>query len=278
MRSNYWSIGAFADWLRGTPKISYGTSAQWKEWKKTARGRHPIRYWLAEEALDQLQNFVNYIPDRLNDVRYYINNRWVSRSHSLTAHPRDIKPGDWSDVGHRFLPCLFNELVDFVEVETAWHHCAWDEEARAKYAPPWWRQRWLRLRTWRCPEAGVAHLEWAAALTMGASFSYLPSHKDYSKPTAQAMAAQEILDLYYWWTEEYPNRPDPYDASGWSEYCNKKRSDDPDDIFGIVGDSKESRAESRRALKKLQQLEAQYKKEEEAMMIRLIKIRESLWT
>jgi hypothetical protein len=33
-------------------------------------------------------------------------------------------------VGNRFLPCLFNELVDFVEIEQAWHHCVWSDEAK----------------------------------------------------------------------------------------------------------------------------------------------------
>jgi hypothetical protein len=78
--------------------------------------RHNFRYWLAEEGLDYLQKFVMFIPDNLYAIKYYINNRWVTRSHSLTAHPRDIKPGTWHDVGNRFLPCLFNELQDFVEV------------------------------------------------------------------------------------------------------------------------------------------------------------------
>ena len=132
MRSHYWTIGKFADWLRGTPKLKCGTSEQWDDWYATAAKAHPIRYWIAEEGLDYLQKVVYYIPDRLNDVRYYVNNRWVSRSHSLTAHPRDIKPGQWQDVGNRFLPCLFNELQDFVEIEQAWHHCVWSDDAKTK--------------------------------------------------------------------------------------------------------------------------------------------------
>ena len=112
---DYWSCGKFADWLRGTPKIKCGTSEEWDAWYKQAAQNHPIRYWIAEEGLDKLQSLWCWIPERFNDARYYINNRFVSRTNSLTAHPRDIKPGQWQDVGNRFLPCLFNELVDFVE-------------------------------------------------------------------------------------------------------------------------------------------------------------------
>ena len=134
MRSHYWTIGPFADWLRGTPKLKCGTSEEWNNWEDTAKAAHPVRWWIAEEGLDILQRVVYYIPDKLNDIRYYINNRWVSHSHRLSAHPRDIKPGQWQDVGNRFLPCLFNELVDFVEIEQAWHHCVWDDAARKKHS------------------------------------------------------------------------------------------------------------------------------------------------
>jgi hypothetical protein len=193
MRSNYWTIGKFADWIRGTPKLSIGSSKEWDEWYKTAGAAHPIRYWIAEEGLDYLQKIVYYIPDKLNDLRYYINNRWVSCSHSLTAHPRDIKPGQWQDVGYRFLPCLFNELVDFVEIETAWHHCVWSDEERKKFNVPWYRGGWLRLRTWRCPEAGLAHLNWASTLT---NEDFLDDdEKSEAVSTYQANAAKEIIEL-----------------------------------------------------------------------------------
>ena len=119
MPNHYWTCSKFADWVRGTPKGEAKTSEGWDNWHKLA-GQSKIRYWLAEEGLDYLQKVVFYVPDTLYSIKYYINNRWVTKTHALTAHPRDIKPGRWCDVGNRFLPCLFNELVDFVEVELAW--------------------------------------------------------------------------------------------------------------------------------------------------------------
>jgi hypothetical protein len=275
MRSNYWSIGPFADWLRGTPKLKCGTSDEWHEWEIKARAAHPVRWWLAEEALDYAQNLVNWIPDRLNDVRYYINNRWVSRSHSLTAHPRDIKPGSWSDVGNRFLPCLFNELVDFVEIEQAWHHCMWSDDAKTKFQVPWYRSGWLRWRTWRCPEAGLEYLRWAATLT-NAEFLE-EDEKHLAEPTYQAKAAKEIIELYTWWTTTYRNRPDPYDVSGWTAYCEAKRDLNDGRLFGSK-ETAELKEQGNIALDKSREIEQAYNAEDEAMMIRLIKIRESLWT
>ena len=277
MRSHYWTIGKFADWLRGTPKLKCGTSEEWDAWYAQAAKAHPVRYWIAEEGLDHAQKFFCGPMDLLNDIRYYINNRWVSHSHRLTAHPRDIKPGQWQDVGNRFLPCLFNELVDFVEIEQAWHHCMWSDEAKTKFDVPWYRSGWLRWRTWRCPEAGMEYLRWAETLTNEEFLEEGEKHK--AEPTYQAKAAKEIIELYTWWTTTYRNRPDPYEASGWSEYCELSRASNGGSLsWSSSKDTPEMRKMSDKAHKALRKIEAAYEKEDEQMMIRLIKIRGSLWT
>jgi len=276
MRSHYWTISKFADWLRGTPKLKMGTSEEWHDWEDKAKAAHPIRWWIAEEGLDHLQKFVYYIPDRLNDVRYYINNRFISKSHALTADPRDIRPGRWCDVGNRFLPCLFKELVDFVEIEQAWHYCMWNDEEQKKYNVPWWRSGWLRWRTWRCPEAGLAYLNWASTLT---NEEFLDDDKkSEAEPTYQANAAKEIIELYTWWTTTYRNRPDPYEASGWTAACEASRIANGGRLSFSAEKDPVIKKASDKAHKLLQKIEAAYEKEDEAMMIRLIKIRQSLWT
>jgi len=276
--SRYWSCTPFADWLRGTAKLGAGTSEEWDEWTTRAQMKHNFRYWLAEEALGHIQDFVTWPVRSLYSVKYYINNRWVSRTHSLTAHPQDIKPGQWQDVGNRFLPCLFNELVDFVEIETAWSHIAWgDKEARAKYDPPFYASGWWRWRVWRSPQAGLDHLDWAMTLT---NEEWLEEgKKGEAVPTGQALAAKEIKELYTWWTVTYRARPDPYDASGWTEYCEASRIANGGKLSWLGGDkTPEMKKMCDKAHKLLQKIEKAYEKEDEAMMIRLIKIRESLWT
>ena len=276
--SYYWSCSPFADWLRGTKKLSAGTSEEWDDWTTTAQMKHNFRYWLAEEALSHIQDFVTWPERKLNDVRYYINNRWVSRSHSLTAHSRDIKPGQWQDVGNRFLPCMFNELVDFVEIEQAWHHCMWSDEAKTKFETPWWRKGWLRWRTWRCPEAGLEYLKWASELVVDKNMGAEPGEKGYGEPTYQAKSAKEIIELYTWWTVTYRNRPDPYEASGWTAACEAQRAANGGKLSFSTPKDPVLKKQSDKAHKLLQKIEADYEKEDEAMMIRLIKIRNSLWT
>lgn len=276
MRNHYWTCSRFADWLRGTPKPGAETSRGWREWERAARAKHPVRYWLADKGLDYLQTIVFYIPDKLYDIKYYINNRFVTRTHALTAHPRDIKPGTWCDVGNRFLPCLFNELVDFVEVELAWWQVAWNEEARKQFRTPWWGTGWFRWRTWRSREAGLANLEWQRNLRWQED-ECLPGSPNVGELTHQARAAQEILDLYIWWTDERPKRVDPHDASGWSDYC-KNRWDKNNSIFDDLDDNSPDKIDTGPMLDQMHDMEAKYEQEDEEMMIRLIRIRQSLWT
>lgn len=276
--SNYWSSSKFADLIRGTNKLSVGTSEEWDNWTTHAQMKHNFRYWLAEEGLGHLQDFVTWPTRTIYSAKYYINNRWVTRTHSLTAHARDIKPGQWQDVGNRFLPCLFNELVDFIEIESAWMHIAWgSKEDRAKYSAPFWSTGWFRWRTWRCPQAGLDHLDWAMTLTNKDWCE--PDHPDYDKPTQQAAKAKELKELYIWWTETYRTRPDPHDASGWTAHCDAMRVKYPGSMFSSLNSKdKADRKASDKAHKLLTKIEAAYEKEDTDMMIRLIKVRHSLWT
>jgi hypothetical protein len=275
MRNHYWTIGPFADWLRGTQSPEAETFEGWAKWTKLAKTAHPVRYWLADEGLRYLQDFFYYIPDKLYDIKYYINNRWVTHTHALRAHPRDILPGSWMDVGNRFLPCLFNELVDYVEVELAWWHIACDKEAKARYKSPWYSTGWWRWRTWRSKEAGLDNLAWQMTCD---NRDYTPEDDPrYGELTHQAHAAAEILALYTWWTEERPKRVDPMEASGWSDYCEQRR-EKGGSLFADLESESGEKIDTGPMHDMINELEAKYEQEDTDMMIRLIKVRHSLWT
>jgi len=147
---------------------------------------------------------------------------------------------------------------------------------KTKYNVPWYRK--IGWRTWRCPEAGLEYLRWAATLTNEEFLEEGEKHK--VEPTYQAKAAKEIIELYTWWTVTYRNRPDPYDVSGWTDYCENCRKENGGSLWGSLRADKNPKLRKigDKALKALRKIEIDYAKEEEAMMIRLIKIRESLWT
>lgn len=282
-RSNYWSGGVFASWMlrtfaKGTaPKPEATTLKEWREWKKSTKHTSPFIYWFVEEFLDNLQNFINYPYDRLCDARYYIYNRFIDKKHYLRT---GLKAGQWYDMDIRLLQGMFTELVDFVEIEKAWHFVIWDREAQGKFHTPWWRKGayLFRWKPWRCPEAGIEHLKWE--ITLKNDYEWLPESErqqqsDYGTPTPQALDAKEVFELYTWWKNTRPSRPDAYDVSGWSDYYEKRHKD-----FELLFEDKseEEKAESRAILDKIAVIEKAYAEEDEAMMIRLIKIRHSLWT
>lgn len=264
-RSQYWSCSKFANWLRGTAKPNAATGKEWRLWHQQAKATHKFRYWLAEEGLDAIQNFINWPLDQLYAIKYYINNRWVTVTHHLVADRDQIRPGNWCDFGNRMLPCLFGSFVDYVECELAWANFRWDEEARKKHCIPWWANGWWRIRTYRNPEAAMDYLQWAKSLV-----------DDDGKPTLQAKVAAETEELYNWWKYARPTRPDPMEKSGWSAYCDRNHGE------GLGWLDRDETPEEKKQVKKMldimHKLEAQYEAEDERMMIRLIKIRQSLWT
>ncbi len=88
--------------------------------------------------------------------------------------------------------------------------------------------------------------------------------------------------LYKWWKEERPKRPDPSEASGWSEYCeeNRKaaevRGDDPSWCSFITNTVEDER--SHNILSICHKIKKEQEEEDTAMLIRLVKIRQNLWT
>lgn len=149
-----------------------------------------------------------------------------------------LKAGDYYDLDHRILHGLFNELVNYVERDLAWMNQ--------------WSKKNKKLRE-RSAEDGLEYLDWSIALK-----------DDEGVPTRQAESAKEILELYNWW-KAYPDRPDPMDVSGWSDLCEKNTKDTDPKLKAQV-------------LQDLQRLEEQQEQEETDMLVRLIKIRKSLWT
>lgn len=268
---NYWSCSKFADWLRGTDKLQWGTMEEWANWKTNAKTVHAFRFWLAEEGLDKLQKFIYFIPDKVHNIRYYINNRWIDKTHYLRT---GLEPGRWHEFDERILHGLFSELVDFVEIEAAWHNVLWNSDATKKHSPPWWRN-WYRL--WRSPASGIDYFTWASKLVKNEDYGLMPNEEGYGAPTEQAVTALKTLELYHWWTVTRPARPDPYEISGWSKYCSESRSGDGDWVFS-TNKTPEEETNIRSMLDTVRDLEQRYDDEDTEKLIELIKIRRYLWT
>lgn len=258
----YWSCTNFADRLRGTSSPKIGSAQDYRDFRASAQSAHPFRYWLAETALDKIQDIL-YCPQTLyRNVHIWLLNRWVHQPHRLTAHPTNLKPGRWVELDDRFLPCLFDSLVDFVEQQKAYHWYIGMKDQELKQVPRFGHpgfelvRHLLGIKPWRNREWGLAYLDWEINDT-----------GEY-----QSNAAREILEIYNWYTQEYPNRADPMEESGLRE------------IYDAEGDefmpdrTPEQKLVVDKALKRNQEIEKRYYDQETEMMHRLIKIRQFLWT
>lgn len=291
-RGKYWSNSRFATWLQrkatGTTPPTSATLEEWAEWNQKFGKTSPITYWITEVLFDRVQDIIFWPADTWWNILYYINNRFVSKSHYMRT---GLKPGEWHELDTRLLHGMFTELVDFIEIEKAWMQVCFSGEQRKKYNVPFWRSgRLIRFRRWRCPEAGLHHLEWEMNLREEFEGLYEGDRElqpDYMKPTAQAEAASIQYELYHWWKNVRPNRPDAGVASGWDQYCedreNRRQSKalhQPLYTRSVILDilDEQDRKLSSSLLEKMRDIEQQYDEEDERMLIKLIQIRGSLWT
>ena len=233
----------------------YATDSKgWKAWDAQAKASKPVVYFLCETVPDFINDVAHYIPTPIADIRYYCRNRFYRKTHVL---PTGFKPGEYHDFDERILYGIMNGLVDYVEVELAYKSrwCNTEESKTAKW------------KNGRCPELGLAHLAWEMTLDD-------PALDQNERSDHQAFTAREVKAIYDWWKAR-PNRPDPYDASGWSAICEEGRAAGLDFLEDGTDDYETRKRESHKLLHKMEQ---DYEAEDEEMLIRVIKRRRSFWT
>lgn len=255
-RTYYWNCSKIANLIRGSAKPAGLTWEGWKQWKVEQQEEHPVRYWLAETGLSKLQNLLMFPIDVYREIKYYVCNRWIDKTHYLQT---GLEPGHYYEFDHRLLHALFNELVIFVETEYA---------SMAKHNSVNKKKKNYKFKNGRCSEAGLDYLNWCCGLKYNKSWGISKTDPQYGKLTPQALSAQKIKKLYLWWTLDRPYRPDPMKAAGldWNE--RKEES-----LFG----GKVTRKELSE-FKKLEKIEKSYDNEDTKMLVDLIKIRKEIWT
>jgi hypothetical protein len=246
-RTHYWTCSKFADWIRGEKKPFALEWGQWDEWKAEQKKKRPFRFWLSDTFLGWLQNIVYYPSDLYYSVKIYIRNRWIDKTHVIQT---GFKPGKSYEIDDKMLHGLFNELVDFVEIELA-------------ASVIWQNKNKYKTKKGRCLEAAHDYFNWA---------NNLKEKNDYGKKvlTEQAKSSKQIQKLYEWWKNKRPARLDPYVVSGYNDTFK-----DNDDIFKF---SSTHTTKLKRVLTKLEKTEKDYDEEDTDMLIELIKIRHHLWS
>lgn len=229
------------DAIRGTKQPRVASSRGWRNWHAAAKAAHPVRYWITEVGFRAIRNAIEYIPTKVSNTKHYLLNRYIFPSHTL--HADSLKNGRYRDLADKIFPCLFESLVEYVEVDLA-------------------MQEWIHVETlvdrvlqlfgkWRRPDLGIKVLK--------------EQIQDISQ---MSIASTEIFELYMWYKNVYLLREDPADKSGWTDYC--KISNELLDF--------EVTEQSTRILKLYTLYENEYYKEDSEMLARLINVRTFLWT
>jgi len=245
-RITHWSCSRFADIIRGEKKPMMLSLEDWEKWRKEQQKTRPFRYWFSDKVLPKIQDVVYYPYDMVSSIKNYYKNRFVTKTHYLKT---GLPPGQWYDFDIRILHALFNELVEFVEIELA-HLSKWDSNKKYKF------------KNGRCIRAAYDYFEYIQN-----DFDQIKNKlaNDYGKYSPNKYAnelyhaqkrldeAQTVKKLYEWWTIKRPKRQNPY-------YSISKKTHGP------------------KYYELIEEIYQDYNNEDTNMLIELIKIRQSLWS
>jgi hypothetical protein len=196
-----WTFSKVANYIRGIEKININPSTNWDEWNTwnenesenyfklwdLYKNKRPIRFWIAEELIWNIQIIVNKPINVVNNIVNYINNKYIKKTHMLSALSEKILIGKEYNINSMVLPVLFNALVDFVEIIMV-NKCNNGK---------------------RYPEIGFD----------------LINHGIFSRYMLTDDIRKEIIYLYNWWKEYYPIRDLELNNIREYYYTNQYRED-----------------------------------------------------
>ena len=110
----------------------------------------------------------------------------------------------------------------------------------------------LKWSEWRSRELGLKYLEWEMNLM----------DDDKVHLTSQAKAAQEQYELYTWWKDIRPNRPDPYEVAGYNAYWETHERDKSEDGLSWWCSDVNNNTEIRDMFKVADKVEMDYERED----------------
>ena len=230
----------------------------WNDFGEKFRKEAPVRFFIKYAIISR----INGLFDRLGRLGWDIRYRTIRRYHLVNT-----KLGvGYHEIDQRMLHANFELLVDFVEIECANIATAFKPKKR-RAVMGWWYHApsLLRVKEFRSRELGMQHLEWESTLAS-------PTLNEYERSEGQATRAVQIILLYTWWKDAFPNRqeiaaPDADEPVGAKFLSAKWKKANPEYSEKFAQWSADS----------FQQV-LDWDTEDEEMLIALMKIRKGLWT
>ena len=231
------------------------TTSELQRWREPLAKLRPAAYLLRIRLPHLLNAAAVHCATPWRELKRAWRARVSQRCHRVST---GLAPGIY-DADHRMLHANFQLLTDFVEIELAALECASPSGDTAARVSSW---PWS---TSRSAQAGLARLAWLSSLREAEEG---PRPGGAGVRCREAVLADEQAALYRWWTELRPRRCDPEAALTRAIQSGAAHENL----------SESARCELLAECEKADALQAAYDLEDETNLIRLMRIRKSLWT
>lgn len=219
--------------------------SDWDEWEENKSKNNPKAYFLLHTLVDRLETKRYNFCRPFRTLSNYIAKRFIYKVHILKTG----LPIDWHGLDDRILYSAFNALVDYVEIieDTVAHY---NVGSFNNYKVHWWYKLPLivRFKPLRSQKIGLN-------LTLMSVMENFSPHN-------------EIWNLYVWWSFIRPARINAEVLSGLKEF---RDSTTAEQVW-----TPENMAKQIELIDKMHDIDMLYIKEDEEMLIRLIKISRSI--
>lgn len=244
-------------WLAYNP-VGAMSSKGWRLFDKEFREKAPIRWYFHKKFKS---DFVYPVTRKISSVYWWIKYRTTNRYHVICT---GLPPG-YNDIHNVMLHTNFHIFMNFIEIEQAQSCYVFDFEKVQtfweKYLPYYWK-----FNTFPAEKYAMKHLNWAAGLDDA-------NIQIHNQSILQAEVARESILLYKWWKYDRPARRTAHHVMVDNQGLGTMSMFDSD-FDRTAPDYIQYQLE----LKVADLNDELWEQEDEAMLIRLIKIRKSLWT
>ena len=175
----------------------------------------------------------------------------IFRRRKNIVHMKALRRSNWYDCDTRIFEANFQILVDYVEGELAWMQLITNGKAN-------WIARWFSIKNAR--ELALRYLEWEIQLG--------------EDSPDQSEQASKVRDLYLWYKDERPNRPDPFD-----NISHRELVFNPIEVKGqTMYELEEADDEYNESIRMAHNIEEDYEEEDTEQLVRLVQLRRMMWT
>jgi hypothetical protein len=227
-------------------RIHYWTCSKFADWIRGEKKPYALEWGEWEKWKEEQRN--------KRPFRFWLSDSLLSRLQNVVYYPYDVYSTIRIYIRNRYFDKLHYLKTglkpgEYYDLDERILHGLFNEliifvEDELAHLSRWDRTKNYKFINGRCVQAGLDHLDWASKLVYNEDYGIGKEDVLYGQITPQAQSAIEIRELYNWWKNIRPNRTEPYD--------NKN-------------------------FKVAMKLEDQYDNEDSEMLIRLMKIRKSLW-